>query len=60
MDFHTNPNAFDITTLSGLKLYRLAPGYKLWDVGGLDSISLTIQFGLKLYFSPLSRDQRLA
>jgi hypothetical protein len=49
----TNPNAFDITTLSGLKLYRLRQSL---DTNFGTLVASTpyqpryIQFGLKLYF----------
>ena len=49
----TNPNSFDITTLSGLKLYRLRQAYDA-NFGTLAASTpyqpRYIQFGLKLYF----------
>jgi len=49
----TNANAFDITTLSGLKLYRLRQAYD--PLFGTLAASTPyqpryVQFGLKLYF----------
>jgi len=49
----TNPNSFDITTLSGLKLYRLRQSLDT-NFGTLAASTpyqpRYIQFGLKLYF----------
>jgi hypothetical protein len=49
----TNPNAFDITTLSGLKLYRLRQAYTT-DFGVLGAsppyVPRYIQFGLRIFF----------
>ena len=49
----TNPNAFDITTLSGLKLYRLRQSYDA-NFGTLGAFTpylpRYIQFGLRLFF----------
>jgi hypothetical protein len=49
----TNPNAFDITTLSGLKLYRLRQAYDT-NFGVLGAsppyVPRYIQFGLRIFF----------
>lgn len=48
----TNPNAFDITTLQGLKLYRLRQAYDT-NFGALNaafSQPRYIQFGLRIFF----------
>ena len=49
----TNPNAFDITTLSGLKLYRLRQSYDA-NFGTLGAFApylpRYIQFGLRVFF----------
>ncbi len=48
----TNPNAFDITTLNGLKLYRLRQAYDT-NFGALNagfSQPRYIQFGMRIFF----------
>ena len=49
----TNPNAFDITTLQGLKLYRLRQSYDT-NFGTLGAftpyVPRYIQFGLRIFF----------